>query len=51
VAKKQQLPEPLDPTIVHPEPDTSANKGSRGVPPATWNPGKVNRPAEEPQDE
>lgn len=30
-----------DPKIIHPEPDTSANEGTDGEPPPTWNPKKV----------
>lgn len=33
----------------YPHGDTSANEGADGTPPPTWDPGKVNRPEEEPE--
>lgn len=45
MAKKAKT-QTIDFTIVHPEPDTSANEGKKGGPPPTWDPGKVTQPTE-----
>jgi hypothetical protein len=35
------MAEKIDPTIVHPAPDTAANEGTNNKPPPTWNPEKI----------